>query len=313
MQVKGFETALNLDLLKCNVKFIFEGEEEIGSPSLEAFCRTHKELLEADVILVSDTSMVSAETPSLTTGLRGLAYWEIEVTGPNRDLHSGHFGGAVANPINVLCKLMADITDADGRITIPGFYDDVEDVSPAEREMIAQIPFDEAKYKAAIGVDELFGEKGYSTLERNSCRPSFDICGIWGGYMEEGSKTVLPSKAYAKVSCRLVPHQDHHKISQLFADYIMAIDPRYRTGKSHPHARRAGICMPHHAPGIPGCGERLRQSFRQKAVGSTSRWQYSHYLHIRAGIGHQNHTDGIRSGVQRHPFSQREHSAGYTA
>lgn len=159
MQVKGFETALNLDLLKCNVKFIFEGEEEIGSPSLEAFCRTHKELLKADVILVSDTSMVSAETPSLTTGLRGLAYWEIEVTGPNRDLHSGHFGGAVANPINVLCKLMADITDADGRITIPGFYDDVEDVSPAEREMIAQIPFDEAKYKAAIGVDELFGEK----------------------------------------------------------------------------------------------------------------------------------------------------------
>ena len=227
MQVKGFETALNLDLLKCNVKFIFEGEEEIGSPSLEAFCRTHKELLKADVILVSDTSMVSAETPSLTTGLRGLAYWEIEVTGPNRDLHSGHFGGAVANPINVLCKLMADITDADGRITIPGFYDDVEDVSPAEREMIAQIPFDEAKYKAAIGVDELFGEKGYSTLERNSCRPSFDICGIWGGYMEEGSKTVLPSKAYAKVSCRLVPHQDHGKISKLFEEYIARVAPAY--------------------------------------------------------------------------------------
>lgn len=132
--------------------------------------------------------MVSAETPSLTTGLRGLAYWEIEVTGPNRDLHSGHFGGAVANPINVLCKLMADITDVDGRITIPGFYDDVEDVSPAEREMIAQIPFDEEKYKKAIGVDALFGEKGYSTLERNSCRPSFDICGIWGGYTGEGSK-----------------------------------------------------------------------------------------------------------------------------
>ena len=180
MQVKGFETALNLDLLKCNVKFIFEGEEEIGSPSLEAFCRTHKELLEADVILVSDTSMVSAETPSLTTGLRGLAYWEIEVTGPNRDLHSGHFGGAVANPINVLCKLMADITDADGRITIPGFYDDVEDVSPAEREMIAQIPFDEAKYKAAIGVDELFGEKGYSTLDASFIISICPVCGIVG-------------------------------------------------------------------------------------------------------------------------------------
>lgn len=175
MQVKGFETALKMDLVKCNVKFIFEGEEEIGSPSLETFCKENQELLKADVILVSDTSMVSAETPSLTTGLRGLAYWEVEVTGPNRDLHSGHFGGAVANPINVLCKMMADITDADGRITIPGFYDDVEEVPQAERDMISQIPFDEAKYKAAIGVDEVFGEKGYSTLERNSCRPSFDI------------------------------------------------------------------------------------------------------------------------------------------
>lgn len=225
IQVKGFETALQLGLLKCNVKFIFEGEEEIGSPSLEAFCHTHKELLKADIILVSDTSMVNAETPSLTTGLRGLAYWEIEVTGPNRDLHSGHFGGAVANPINTLCKLMADITDADGRITIPGFYADVEEVSPAEREMIARIPFSEEKYKTAIGVDELFGEQGYSTLERNSCRPSFDICGIWGGYTEEGSKTVLPSKAYAKVSCRLVPHQNHAKISKLFEDYIAHVAP----------------------------------------------------------------------------------------
>ena len=171
MQVKGFETALRLELLRCNVKFIFEGEEEIGSPSLEAFCRTHRDLLKADVILVSDTSMVSADVPSLTTGLRGLAYWEIEVTGPNRDLHSGHFGGAVANPINVLCRLLADVIDADGRITIPGFYDAVEDVSAEERAMIAQIPFDEAKYKEAIGVNALAGEKGYSTLERNSCRP----------------------------------------------------------------------------------------------------------------------------------------------
>ena len=186
IQVKGFEIALREGLLGCNVKFIFEGEEEIGSPSLESFCEANKELLKADVILVSDTSMVGKETPSLTTGLRGLAYWEIEVTGPNRDLHSGHFGGAVANPINMLCKLMADITDADGRITIPHFYDDVEDVSAVEREMIAQIPFDEAAYKKAIGVEELFGEKGWATLERNSCRPSFDICGIWGGYTRRG-------------------------------------------------------------------------------------------------------------------------------
>ncbi|MDR1557715.1 MAG: dipeptidase [Tannerellaceae bacterium] len=224
-QVKGFETALNLGLLRCNVKFIIEGEEEIGSPSLESFCRQHKELLKADVIVVSDTSMISREIPSLTTGLRGLAYWEVELTGPNRDLHSGHFGGAVANPIHTLCKLLAGMTDADGRITLPGFYDDVEDVSPAERAMIARIPFDEAGYKASIGVDELFGEKGYATLERNSCRPAFDICGIWGGYTGEGAKTILPSKAYAKVSCRLVPHQNHKKIEALFADHLSRIAP----------------------------------------------------------------------------------------
>ncbi|MDH6313176.1 acetylornithine deacetylase/succinyl-diaminopimelate desuccinylase-like protein [Parabacteroides sp. PFB2-10] len=243
IQVKGFETALREGLLQCNVKFIFEGEEEIGSPSLEDFCKENKELLKADIILVSDTSMVSAETPSLTTGLRGLAYWEVEVTGPNRDLHSGHFGGAVANPINVLCKLMADIVDSDGRITIPGFYDDVEDLSPAEREMIAQIPFDEEKYKAAIDVEALFGEKGYSTLERNSCRPTFDICGIWGGYTGEGSKTVLPSKAYAKVSCRLVPHQDYQKISDLFEAYINRVAPDYVKIKVRPtHGGQGYVC-----------------------------------------------------------------------
>lgn len=243
IQVKGFETALREGLLHCNVKFIFEGEEEIGSPSLEAFCRAHKDLLRADVILVSDTSMIGAETPSLTTGLRGLAYWEVEVAGPNRDLHSGHFGGAVANPINVLCKLMADITDADGRITIPGFYDEVEEVPAAEREMIARIPFDEEKYKQAIGVKALFGEKGYSTLERNSCRPSFDICGIWGGYTGEGSKTVLPSKAYAKVSCRLVPHQDHARISALFEAYIARVAPAYVEVKVTPsHGGQGYVC-----------------------------------------------------------------------
>lgn len=225
IQVKGFETALKEGLLACNVKFIFEGEEEIGSHSLDAFCTEHKDLLKADIILVSDTSMVGADTPSLTTGLRGLAYWELEVTGPNRDLHSGHFGGAVANPVNVLCNLLGGITGADGRIAIPGFYDDVEELSPAERDMIARVPFDEEKYKAAIDVKALSGEEGYSTLERNSCRPSFDICGIWGGYTGEGCKTVLPSKAYAKVSCRLVPAQDHTKISRLFEDYILRTAP----------------------------------------------------------------------------------------
>lgn len=266
MQVKGFETALKLGLLKCNVKFVFEGEEEIGSPCLESFCRKHKDLLKADVVLVSDTSMVGAETPSLTTGLRGLAYWEIEVTGPNRDLHSGHFGGAVANPINVLCRMIADITDSDGRITIPEFYDDVEDLSKEEREMIAQIPFDEEKYKAAIGVDALFGEKGYSTLERNSCRPSFDVCGIWGGYTEEGSKTVLPSKAYAKVSCRLVPHQDYAKISQLFEDYIARVAPSCVKVKVTPKHGGQGYVCPIDLPAYRAAEKACTVAFGKKPL-----------------------------------------------
>lgn len=266
MQVKGFETAIAEGLLRCNVKFLFEGEEEIGSTSLEAFCEANKALLKADIILVSDTSMVSKEVPSLTTGLRGLAYWEVEVTGPNRDLHSGHFGGAVANPINVLCKLMADITDADGRITIPGFYDDVEEVSEAERQMIAQVPFDEAKYKAAIGVDALFGEKGYSTLERNSCRPSFDICGIWGGYTGEGSKTVLPSKAYAKVSTRLVPHQDHAKVSALFEDYLRKVAPACVKVKVTPSHGGQGYVCPIDLPAYQAAEEAMSIAFGKRPL-----------------------------------------------
>jgi acetylornithine deacetylase/succinyl-diaminopimelate desuccinylase-like protein len=243
IQVKAFEYLVREGLLTHNVKFIFEGEEEIGSPSLNAFISEHKQMLSADIILVSDTSMLGAELPSLTTGLRGLAYWEVEVTGPNRDLHSGHFGGAVANPINTLCEMMAKIVGEDGRIQIPHFYDDVEPVPQAERDMIAQIPFDEEKYKAAIGVKALKGEAGYSTLERNSCRPSFDICGIWGGYTGEGAKTVLPSKAYAKVSCRLVANQDHEKISQQFIDYITVTAPEYVSVKVTPmHGGQGYVC-----------------------------------------------------------------------
>ena len=226
IQLKAFEYLVRHGLLRHNVKFILEGEEEIGSPSLNAFLTQHRDLLRCDVILVSDTSMLAPDLPSLTTGLRGLAYWEIEVTGPNRDLHSGHFGGAVANPINVLCEMLAKVVDGEGHIAIPHFYDDVEELTPDERAMIAAIPFDEARYRQAIGVDELRGEAGYSTIERNACRPSFDICGIWGGHTGEGSKTVLPSKAYAKVSCRLVPHQQHEVISRLFADYIRSVAPR---------------------------------------------------------------------------------------
>jgi acetylornithine deacetylase/succinyl-diaminopimelate desuccinylase-like protein len=253
-------------LLKNNIKFIFEGEEEIGSPSLEAFCKEHKELLKADIILVSDTSMLGADMPSLTTGLRGLAYWEIEVTGPNRDLHSGHFGGAVANPINVLCGIIDKVIDKDGRITVPGFYDDVLDVPQAERDMIASIPFNEERYKKAIDVDELFGEKGYSTLERNSCRPSFDVCGIWGGYTGEGAKTVLPSKAYAKVSCRLVANQDHHKISEMFANYIQSIAPQSVQVKVTPMHGGHGYVCPIDLPAYKAAEKGFEKAFGKKPL-----------------------------------------------
>ena len=227
IQAFGFQTALAMGWVQCNVKVIFEGEEEIGSTNLEHFCKEHREMLQADVIIVSDTGMLGAETPSLTAGLRGLAYWEIEVTGPNHDLHSGHFGGAVANPINELCKLIASVTDNKGRITVRGFYDDVVPLTDEEREMIAAAPFDEEAYKKQLGIDAVHGEEGFRTLERNSCRPSFDVCGIWGGYTGEGAKTVLPSKAYAKLSSRLVANQDHEKISQMFVDYFTRIVPPY--------------------------------------------------------------------------------------
>ena len=243
IQVKAFEYLVRHGLLRHNMKFILEGEEEIGSPNLAAFLAEHRERLRCDVIFVSDTSMLGADLPSLTTGLRGLAYWEVEVTGPNRDLHSGHFGGAVANPINVLCEMLAQVVDGDGRIRVPGFYDDVEELPAAERAMLAAIPFNEEAYKQAIGVKALRGERGYSTLERNACRPSFDICGIWGGYTGEGSKTVLPSKAFAKVSCRLVPHQDHAVISRLFADYLQSIAPECVRVEVRPmHGGQGYVC-----------------------------------------------------------------------
>ena len=261
-QIKGFETAKALGLLRCNVKFVLEGEEEIGSTHLEGFLTQYKDMLSADVILVSDTSMVSSEVPSLTSGLRGLAYWEIEVTGPNRDLHSGHFGGAVGNPINELCRLIAKVQDEHtGRIQIPGFYDDVVDLTNAEREMIAKVPFSEEAYCKAIDVDAVWGEESYSTLERNSCRPSFDVCGIWGGYTGEGSKTVLPSKAYAKVSCRLVASQDHHKISQAFIDYIKSIAPKHIRVEVRPmHGGEAYLC-PIDLPAYKAAEEAISKSW----------------------------------------------------
>jgi acetylornithine deacetylase/succinyl-diaminopimelate desuccinylase-like protein len=225
IHAKAFEYLVRSGSLKSNVKFMIEGEEEVGSPNLGKFCEDHKEMLKADVILVSDTGMIARDIPSITTGLRGLAYWEVKVTGPDRDLHSGLFGGAVANPVNELCKLIAKMTDEKNRITIPGFYDDVVEVSKAERENLSRNPFNEAKYKESIGVNQLQGEDGYTTTERTGMRPTFDVCGIWGGYTGEGSKTVLPSVAYAKISSRLVPNQDHEKISLLFKNYFESIAP----------------------------------------------------------------------------------------
>ena len=226
MHVKAFEYLVRNDLLKCNVKFLIEGEEEIGSPNLPAFCVENKEMLKCDVILVSDTSMISPTVPSITTGLRGLAYWQVEVTGPNTDLHSGLFGGSVANPINVLSKMIADVLDEDKRITIPGFYDDVLEVSDKERAKMAEAPFDLEQYQNSLGIKKVEGEIGFSSNERVGIRPTFDICGIWGGYTGEGAKTVLPSKAYAKISCRLVPNQKHEKISVLFKEYFEGIAPK---------------------------------------------------------------------------------------
>ena len=227
MHAKAFEYMVQTGNLPCNVKFMIEGEEEIGSSSLPKFCQEHKDLLKADIILVSDTGMIAPDVPSITSGLRGLAYWQVEVTGPCRDLHSGLFGGAVANPINVLAKMIAAMVDDKGHITIPGFYDDVLEVSAAERAKMAEAPFDLEAYKKAICVKELFGEEGYTTNERTGIRPTFDVCGIWGGYTGEGSKTVLPSKAFAKISCRLVPNQDHKKIATLFKQYFESIAPGY--------------------------------------------------------------------------------------
>ena len=227
MHVKAIEAMIASGQLPCNVKVMFEGEEEVGSANLGDFLKSHKDRLAANVILVSDTSIIANDVPSITTGLRGLSYMEIEVTGPNKDLHSGVYGGAVANPCNVICDMIASLHDKDMHITIPNFYDDVDVVSDEERAKMNKAPFDEAEYKKELNVDELLGEKGYTTLERTSIRPTLDVNGIWGGYTGEGAKTVLPAKASAKISMRLVPHQDSDKISKLFTKHIMAIAPPY--------------------------------------------------------------------------------------
>ena len=244
MHLKAFEYLLKTKQLRHNVKFIFEGEEEIGSPSLPEWVEAHKDLLAADVILVSDTTMISEKVPSINCGMRGLAYLEVTVTGPNKDLHSGHYGGAVANPINVLCDMVSGLIDGDGRITIPGFYDDVVELSKEDRAMLSRAPFDIEEYKEFLDIQEVKGEKGYTTPERTGIRPCLDVCGIWGGYTGEGAKTVLPSKAHAKISMRLVPNQRSEKITELFVGHFQAIAPPYVKVEIKPCEGGNGFLIP---------------------------------------------------------------------
>jgi len=235
MHVKALETLVQTNSLTTNIKFIIEGEEEIGSPNLAKFVKENKDLLKADVILISDTSMLSMENPSIDVGVRGLSYIQVEVTGANRDLHSGVYGGAVANPITILAQMIASCHDANNHITIPGFYDDVEEVSSEERAKMAQAPFDENEYKKDLGVSALWGEKGFTTNERTGIRPTLEVNGIWGGYTGEGAKTVLPSKAFAKISARLVPHQSSQKITEKLLHYFTSIAPEGITVKAEEH------------------------------------------------------------------------------
>lgn len=226
MHVKAFEIMMKHNLLPCNVKFMVEGEEEVGSENLATFVKDNKAKLKADIILISDTAIISLDHPSITVGLRGLSYVEVEVTGPNRDLHSGVYGGAVANPVNVLAKMIASLHDENGRVTIPGFYDQVVELSPADRQALNKAPFDLNRYKKELDIDDVQGEKGYTTLERTGIRPTLDVNGIWGGYTGEGAKTVLPSKAFAKISMRLVPNQDNQNITELFTKHFLSIAPK---------------------------------------------------------------------------------------
>lgn len=244
MHLKAFEYLVRAGKLRHNVKFIFEGEEEIGSPSLAKWAEANKERLAASVILVSDTTMISDKVPSINCGMRGLAYLEVKVTGPNKDLHSGHYGGAVANPINVLCDMISSLIDKDGRITVKGFYDNVVELSSADRAQLARAPFDLDEYKHFLGINEVKGEKGYTTLERTGIRPCLDVCGIWGGFTGEGSKTVLPSEAHAKISMRLVPNQDSETISRLFTEHFLSIAPPYVKVEVRPCHGGNGFLIP---------------------------------------------------------------------
>jgi acetylornithine deacetylase/succinyl-diaminopimelate desuccinylase-like protein len=245
---------------------MFEGEEEVGSENLGTFVKKYQDKLKCDVVLISDTSMIANDVPSITTGLRGLSYVEVEVTGPNRDLHSGVYGGAVANPINVLCDMIASMQDEKGRITIPGFYDDVVEVSAAERAEMNKAPFDLDEYKSDLGIDDVKGEEGYTTLERTSIRPTLDVNGIWGGYIGEGAKTVLPSKAFAKISMRLVPKQDPDKIPGLFESHFRKIAPPYVKVKVVPHHGGQPVVTPTDTPEYQAAAKAMETTFGKKPL-----------------------------------------------
>lgn len=270
IHAKAFEYMVKTNQLPCNVKFMIEGEEEIGSVNLYDFCENNKEKLKADVILVSDTSMIAADVPSINVGLRGLTYLEIKVVGPSRDLHSGVFGGSVANPINVLCKMLASITDEDGKITVPGLYDDVLEVSADERALMAAAPYDEQEYKDMIGIKEVYGEKGFSTLERSTIRPSFDVCGIWGGYIDEGSKTVLPSEANAKISTRIVPNQEYKKVMDLFQKHLESIAPDYVTVTVIQHHGGPAYVSPIDLPAYKAAEMAIMKTYGKQALPTRS-------------------------------------------
>lgn len=266
MHVKAMEFMTKNNCLPCNVKFMIEGEEEVGSVNLGPFVKENREKLANDVILISDTGMIAKDVPSITTGLRGLSYVEVEVTGPNRDLHSGLYGGAVANPINVLTKMIAALHDENNHITIPGFYDKVEELSQEERAQMAKAPFSLVAYKKSLDIDAVYGEAGYTTNERNSIRPTLDVNGIWGGYIGEGAKTVIASKAYAKISMRLVPHQDWEEVTQLFKTYFESIAPEGVKVLVKSHHGGQGYVTPIDSVGYQAASKAYEQTFGKTPI-----------------------------------------------
>lgn len=266
MHVKALETLVKTNTLQNNIKFCIEGEEEVGSPNLAQFVRDHKELLKADCILVSDSAMISLDTPSMDIGVRGLSYIEVEVTGPNRDLHSGVYGGAVANPITILSKMIASMHDENNHITIPGFYDDVVVATETERKLMAEAPFDEAEYMADLGVKALWGEAGFTTNERTGIRPTLELNGIWGGYTGEGAKTVLPSKAFAKISARLVPNQSSDKITELLINHLQSIAPPYVEVKAALHHGGEPYMTPIDSTGYQAAAKAMETTFGKKPI-----------------------------------------------